>query len=631
MLKTIVPARLEFKEGVPYSDLYGDIYHSADGGVGQARHVFLQGCGLPDAWAGRVNYVILETGFGTGLNFLTTWATWRADPARSARLHFLSVEKHPFQADDLARLHALWPEFSEISRELLAKWPMLTPGFHRIALDGGRVQLTLMLGDALDCLPQVQAGVDAFYLDGFAPDCNPDLWQPSLFNELARLAKPSSVAATYTVTGTVRQGLSQAGFVCEKRAGYGHKRHCLVARFALKDSFQCPLEGYSGFLRAEARERSYADQSNWVEPALPKHVAVIGAGVAGSALAHALAQRGVAVTVLERGVALGSGASGNTIAVFRPMLSRDDNRASRLTRAAFLHDLRAWAALGESVEWSRCGVLHLPKDAISAAKLQQALTNTAPPAEFARWVELGEARELANWPVDAPGLFFPVAGWVAPGSLCRAWLDRPLIQLRTGCTVAQLRAVSTGWQVLDGEGAVWVEADAVVLANACDVLSLVPDQSWPVHTERGQITQLPIGSLPEIQRVIAREGYVAPGPIQPLVGATYEHDDEDTTPRRESDLANLARLEAILPGAGSRLDVDAVSGRASLRALLPDRLPMVGAVKGQAGLYVAAGYASRGVVWAGLLGEALADQITGQPLPLEEELMRAIAPDRFNR
>ena len=177
MLKTIVPARLEFKDGVPYSSLYGDIYHSADGGVGQANHVFLQGCGLPQAWADRATFAILETGFGTGLNFLVTWAAWRADPHRPARLHFLSVEKHPFRADDLAQLHAQWPEFAECSRELLANWPMLTPGFHRIALDGGRVQLTLMLGEALDCLPQVQAGVDAFYLDGFAPDRNADLWQ----------------------------------------------------------------------------------------------------------------------------------------------------------------------------------------------------------------------------------------------------------------------------------------------------------------------------------------------------------------------------------------------------------------------------------------------------------------------
>ncbi|MHB1186634.1 bifunctional tRNA (5-methylaminomethyl-2-thiouridine)(34)-methyltransferase MnmC2/FAD-dependent 5-carboxymethylaminomethyl-2-thiouridine(34) oxidoreductase MnmC1 [Thiobacillus sp.] len=602
MLKTIVPARLEFKDGVPYSAAYGDIYHSADGGAGQARHVFLQGCDLPQKWAGRDTFVVLETGFGTGLNFLTTWAAWRDDPARCARLHFLSVEKHPFKAEDLARLHAQWPEFAALSAELLMNWPALMPGFHRIALDGGWVQLTLMLGDAADCLPQLEAGVDAFYLDGFAPDCNADLWQPGLFEALTRLAKPGAMAATYTVAAPVRQGLAQAGFVCDKRAGYGRKRHCLSARFVGK--------------------------SSWLETAAPQHVAVIGAGVAGAATAHALAQRGVAVTVLERAAAPAQAASGNPVAVFRPVISRDDNCATRLTRAAFLHDLRVWAALG-GVDWSRCGVLHLARDADAALKQQQALADTLTPADFARWVDLAEARELANWPVAAPGVFYPTAGWVVPGSLCRAWLDHPAITLKTGCAVARVQAAARGWQVLGDDGAVLAEADAVVLANARDVLRLVPDQTWPLNTVRGQITQLPPGSLPDIRRVIAREGYVAPGAGQLLVGATYEHDDDDTMSRTASDRANLARLEAILPGAGSHLAADAVSGRASLRATLPDRLPIVGAVDGQAGLYVAAGYASRGVVWAGLLGEALADRMTGQPVPLENELMRAIAPQRF--
>lgn len=604
MLKTIVPARLEFKDGVPYSAAYGDIYHSADGGAGQARHVFLQGCGLPAAWSNRDAFVVLETGFGTGLNFLATWAAWCDDPARCARLHFISVEKHPFRADDLAQMHARWPEFSEISSELLANWPSLMPGFHRIALDGGRVQLTLMLGDAADCLPQLEAGVDAFYLDGFAPDCNADLWQPALFETLARLANPDAMAATYTVAAPVRQGLTEAGFACEKRAGFGRKRHCLSARFA--------------------------GRSNRDEAAVPRHVAVIGAGVAGAAVAHALVQRGVAVTVLERADLPAQGASGNPVAVFRPLISRDDTHAARLTRAAFLHDLRAWATLGD-VAWARCGVLHLARDAYAATRQRQALADTAPPADFARWVELAEARELANWPVAAPGVFYPSAGWVVPQSLCRAWLDHPAIRVKTGCSVAHIRGVSTGWQVLGEGDSVLAETDAVVLANARDALSLAPGQPWPLHGVRGQITLLPPGSLPQIQRVIAREGYVAPGTSGPLVGATYEHDDHDTTPRAASDLANLARLEAILPGAAAHLAPGSVHGRAALRATLPDRLPIVGAAVGQAGLYVAAGYASRGVVWAGLLGEALADRMTGQPLPLENTLMQAIAPERFTR
>ncbi|MHB1401932.1 MAG: bifunctional tRNA (5-methylaminomethyl-2-thiouridine)(34)-methyltransferase MnmD/FAD-dependent 5-carboxymethylaminomethyl-2-thiouridine(34) oxidoreductase MnmC [Thiobacillus sp.] len=604
MLKTIVPACLEFKDGVPYSAAYGDIYHSADGGAGQARHVFLHGCDLPHRWAGRGSFVVLETGFGTGLNFLTTWAAWRDDPQRPARLHFLSVEKHPFCADDLARLHALWPEFSALSDEILANWPTLTPGFHRIALDGGRVQLTLMLGDAHDCLPQVQAGVDAFYLDGFAPDCNADLWQPRLFDALAKLARPGAVAASYTVAAVVRQGLTQAGFACEKRAGFGRKRHCLSAR--------------------------HAGRSQRVESAVPQRVAVIGAGVAGAAVAHALAARGLSVTVFERADAAAQAASGNPVAVFRPLISRDDSLSSRLTRAAFLHDLRTWAAL-DGIEWSRCGVLHLAKNADAAMKQQQALAATVPPAEYARWVELGEARELANWRVAAPGTFYPAAGWVVPAGLCRAWLDHPAIRLKTGSAVAGVQAVAAGWQVLGDDGAVLAEADAVVLANARDALDLVPDQPWPLSTVRGQITQLPPGRLPAIQRVIAREGYVAPGGGRLLVGATYEHDDDDTAPRTASDMANLARLEAILPGAGEHLGAGEVKGRASLRATLPDRLPIVGAVSGQPGLFVAAGYASRGVVWAGLLGEALADLMTQQPLPLEAELMRAIAPERFTR
>lgn len=609
MSKTIVPARLEFRDGVAYSRAYGDIYHSADGGEGQSRHVFLHGCGLPQAWAGRDQYVVLETGFGTGLNFLTTWAAWRDDPARPARLHYLSVEKHPFDTADLARLHAQWPALAACAAELQAHWPMRVPGFHRIALDQGRVQLTLMWGDAQDCLPQVQAAVDAFYLDGFAPARNADLWQPALFDRLARLANPGARLATYTVDGGVRAALARAGFVCEKRRGFGRKRHCLTAR--LDDAPR------------GARER----------PACvpPRHVAVIGAGVAGASVARALADRGVTVTVLERAETPAQGASGNPVAVFRPLLSRDDNRSSRLTRAAFLHDLRAWAALGAAVRWSRCGVIQMARDDAMAAKLQRALAETSPPAEYACWLALDALRARARWPVAAAGVWYANAGWVVPATLCAAWLDAPRITLRTGCAVERVEATETGWRAFDAAARLIVESDAIVLANASAAGRLAPDQAWPLHAVRGQVTALPAGALPELDCVIAREGYVAPGPTLPVVGATYEHDDVDLAPRAASDALNLERLETILPGATQRFSADAVAGRASLRATLPDRLPLVGAVDGPPGRYVAAGYGSRGVVWAGLLAEALADAMTGQPLPLEADLMRALAPGRFAR
>ncbi len=601
-MRPIVPAVLQYVDGVPYSAAYGDVYHSADGGVGQARHVFLGGCALPERWAGRDRFVILETGFGTGMNFLATWAAWRADPLRPAHLHFLSVEKHPFSAADLARLHVDWPEFADLSSQLLACWPLLLPGFHRIVLDGGRVALTLMLGDAADCLPQLDAAVDAFYLDGFAPDRNPELWQPALLHTLARLARRGALAATYSVAAAVRERLSSAGFQCEKREGFGRKRHCLRAH-------------YAGPRTADAL--------------VPRDVTVIGAGVAGAAVAHALAQRGLAVRVLERNAEPAAGASGNPIAVFRPVLSREDTLSSRLTRAAFLRDLRGWAALGERVAWSRCGVLHLVRDAEAGRRQQMVLAAASPPAAFAHWVDAGRARELVNWAVEVPGVFYPEAGWVAPATLCRAWLDHARIDLRTGCAVARLEPAANGWRLLDAKGDIVDEAGTVVLANAYEAGHLAQGVAWPLHRVRGQVTRLPSGSLPELRCVVSREGYVVSADGQVLVGATYEHDDLDIAPRMESDLANLARLQAILPGAGARIDVSEVGGRAALRATLPDRLPVVGSVAGATGLYVAAGYASRGVVWAGLMGEALADHVVGAPLPLERDIMAALDPVRF--
>ncbi len=244
---------------------------------------------------------------------------------------------------------------------------------------------------------------------------------------------------------------------------------------------------------------------------------------------------------------------------------------------------------------------------------------------------MDEARRLANWPVEVPGVFYAQAGWVVPGGLCRAWLAQAGITLRTGCEVTRLEAGPPGWRLFDAHDAVLDTVDAVVLANAHDAGRLAPGAAWPLHPVRGQITRLPSGSLPGVQRVIAREGYFAPGVAEPLVGATYEHDDLELAPRAASDQANLARLEAMLPGATAQISVAGVNGRAALRATVPDRLPLLGAVDGAPGLYVAAAYASRGVVWEGLLGEALADVMTGAPLPLEKDLLAVLDPGRFTR
>jgi tRNA U-34 5-methylaminomethyl-2-thiouridine biosynthesis protein MnmC, C-terminal domain len=600
-----IPGTPRLCRRVAYAAQYDDITIPVAGAIGQSQAVYLHGCGLPLAWAGRSSYVVLETGFGSGLNFLTTWAAWRADPARPHRLHFLSVELHPFIAADLATLHASWPELAVFAAELRAHWPVLTPGFHRIVLDQGRVLLTLMLGDALPCLKQLDAMVDAIYLDGFAPDRNPDMWQARVYRELARLARPGARLATYSVAGSVRQGLTAVGFVCQKCAGYGHKRQRLEARFD---------DPYGHKTRGRACQRVVA---------LPSHVAVIGAGVAGCALAHALAKRGVRVSVLDA-VGVAAGASGNPVAVFRPLPSKDDNRMSRLTRAAFLYSLDRWQALGAAVRWSRFGVLQCARDTAYLQKLHAVLLANAAPHEFARWIDAAEAAQRTNGLVSEPAVWYPNAGWIDPASLCRAWLDDPLIEFVPSQRVARLQALPHGWQARAVADQVLIEADALVVANAFDAARLLVLPG--LQGIRGQINVLPGAALPKLDCVIAREGYVSPGAHGDyVVGASYEFDADPNaalTPSTRGDLDNRQRLAAILPG----FEPGAMIGRVSVRAVMPDRFPLLGSI--QPGLYVAAGYASRGVVWSALLGETLACMMSGEPLPIERDIVRAMNPLR---
>jgi tRNA 5-methylaminomethyl-2-thiouridine biosynthesis bifunctional protein len=208
-------------DGVPFSERFDDVYFSAAGGLEETRHTFLLGNGLPQRWRYAEHFTIVEAGFGTGLNFLATWQAWSESARAGARLHYVSVEKHPLSPVDLGRIWASWPELATLARELIGVYPPPVPGFHRLHVDGGRVALTLLFGDATAMLERLDTRADAFFLDGFAPARNPDMWTDALFAELRRVAATGATLATYSVAGGVRRGLTNAGFRVEKRAGYG--------------------------------------------------------------------------------------------------------------------------------------------------------------------------------------------------------------------------------------------------------------------------------------------------------------------------------------------------------------------------------------------------------------------------
>ena len=617
------PARLQFTaDGTPWSETYGDIYHSSHGGPEQARHVFLGGNGLPRRWQGRERFVILETGFGLGLNFLATWAAWRADPEACGRLHFVSLEKHPFSADDLARAQAAWPEFAPLAAELQTAWPLLVPGMHRLNLERGRVVLTLVLGDARHWLRRLELAADALYLDGFSPARNPELWTPEICKALARLTAPGATLATWAVSGELRRALAAHEFTLNKAPGFARKRHMLTGWSHSRKPLRHP-------------------------PPEQRQALVIGAGVAGTSAAAALAGRGWEVEVLEQEGDAGRGASGNLAGVLRPLPSRDDNLLARLTRAGFLatrRHLQALEAAGLPVRWGSTGALHLGRDAAHAAHQARTVAQLGFPPELLQFLDAGAATEHIGWPVPWGGWYFPLGGWVQPPSLCRAnLLSQPQrIRLRPNCHVAGIRRQEGLWYALDDQGRNLASAPHLVMASGVAAPRFGPFAWLPQKAARGQVSLFPADSTPPLKLLVCGNGYLAPAVDGLLAGgATHQPDDPETAERLADHQFNLDRINRLLPGFAAGLQAGRLHGRVGFRPMSPDRLPIVGLapdpdaplhprhVPRQPGLWCIQGFGARGIVWSALMAELLASRMEGEPLPLESDLVAALDPGRF--
>lgn len=629
LLQPLIPATLSFVNGVPYAEAFGDVYHSADGGLAQAQHVFLGGNRLPERWQGQRRFVILETGFGLGLNFLATWKAWRDDPQRAQQLHYVSIEKHPFSAADLAQLHALWPELAAVSEELRAAWPPLVQGFHRLLLEEGRVVLTLVFGDVAEYLPQIEAAADAFYLDGFAPSKNPDMWAPDILARLNRLAAPEATLATYTVAAPVREALTRAGFICDKSPGFGHKREMLVGRYAPRFA-----------PRAQAAATAQL---------LERRAIVIGAGLAGSAACERLAARGWQMTLIERHHKPAQETSGNLAGIALPLLSKDDNQTSQLVRAAYLFSLQLWRRLGgigHAFAGEACGVLQLAADAEDAQQQREMVESHGYPADYVRWLDAAAASELLGNPALHGGWHFPLGGWATPSSLCEAMLTAcgERLQRCFAHEVTALERFDQGWRVRDGSGNTLAEAPVVIVATGTNATFFPHIQELPLKSIRGQVTHVAAERLPLLPMVVCGDGYVT-RPTQGVccVGASYEM-DSDPQLRQSSHEKNLTRLAQVLPHAPADLELAKLSGRVGFRCVSQDRLPLVGALPDPAvpiagsrlrdvprlpGVYSLLAYGSRGLVWSPFAAELLASMLEDDPLPVPRDLAAVLDPARF--
>jgi tRNA 5-methylaminomethyl-2-thiouridine biosynthesis bifunctional protein len=411
MTRPLEPARIDWSDAAaPRAIHFGDVYHARGGPFAQARHVFLAGNGLPHRWAGRHHFVVLETGFGLGHNFLATWAAWRDDAARCEHLWFLSVDKHPPRLEDLRRAHADSPE-PTLAGDLAAEWPPLTPDLHRRDFAHGRVHLLLAFGDVAVWLPQWLAQVDAFYLDGFAPDRNPAMWEARVLQRLGRLAAPGATVATWSTARIVRDALAGADFETQRRPGFDTKREMLVGRHAPRHVAPLPAG------------RRYGGS--------PGPVVIVGAGLAGAALAHALATLGVPSQVIDARDAPAQGGSGQPAGLLHGVVHADDSPHTRWFRAAALRSQAVLLAplAGGTVRGRLHGVLRLERT-LDHAAMQRTIDAQGLPQDYVQALSNTEAGERAGCTVNGAAWCYAGGGWIDPRSLVRHWLDHPLITPR---------------------------------------------------------------------------------------------------------------------------------------------------------------------------------------------------------
>ena len=636
-------------DGLPRSPDFGDVYHPRQGALAQARHVFLGGNELPARWRGRERFVILETGFGLGNNFLAAWKAWSDDPERCAQLHFISIEAWPLERDAMATL----PRDAALAAQaaqLAAAWPSLTCNLHRLSFEAGRVELLLAFGDVRAWLPQIAASVDAFFLDGFAPARNPEMWKPRLFKAMARIAAAGATAATWSVARPVREGLTAAGFEVRIEPGRGGKREITVARFAPRFA-----------------PRSGARRQAPVTPATASRghrpVAIIGGGLAACAAASALARQGRGSILFERRAELALEGSGNAAGLFHGVVHRDDGRHARFHRAAAFEaqSAVALAVADRGVRGNASGLLRIEPRAASASELQRTLDRLGLPADYVRAVSAEQASAIAGLAVTAPAWHFPGGGWVEPRGLARSWADLAgeHLTIHFDIEVDAIRREGEQWHLLDTSGRVIATAEVVVLANAGAALRLLGWRDSPLLRSRGQLSGVDASAWPaaaSLRLPIAGSGYLLPSlDGTSWFGATSLEGDDDPELRAGDHRDNAERLSGLLADPPS-IDVEKLSGRVGFRWSSADRLPLLGAVPlsgigeqlgldtGAAtsprpdqprfaprapGLFLFAGLGSRGIAGSALGAQVLASCITGAPMPLEADLLDAVDPARF--
>ena len=622
----IEPAELVWHDGVPKSKRFGDAYFSRQYGLNESRHGFIAQNDLKARFAGvpeAGSFVVAASGFGTGLNFLATWQAWEScGPSHAATLHFIAIERFPLTLADLEKALSCWPELGDVSGELIASYPSLVRGAHRLVLAGGRVRLTLFFGHANDALDTLRFQADAWLLDDFTPAVNPEMWQETTIARIRQHCKPGTTLAALTSEDVVRRTLQSIGFRMQECDDFE------LERTVQRGVFQPDIAALTTIETSEKPVRS---------------VAVIGAGIAGCLLANNLARRGCVVTLIDSAEEAGSAASGNLQGAMYVKLGVEFNHQTQLALSALMFSQRYYDSYRDTL-WHPTGLLQLAWSDSEQDRQRRFIERNHYPEDLLRPVTRLEAENLTGARLESGGLWFPGSGWLEPGKLCKSLALHSGIHKVLGRSIKHM-ATSGGKWCLSTEDSD-IQADCVVICAGHQSPQLIPGSGkFRFKAIRGQVTHMPEALAESPTAVICGARYLNPaygsqGQRLAVVGATFDLRNDNPHPTAESHRENIRELSAMVPQMlSAKLATSDVSeqlaGRVGFRCTTHDYQPVAGPLfdtEGQEleGLYLLTGLGSKGLTYAPFLAEFVADQLTGQPFALPVSLAKRLATGRMH-
>ena len=654
---TIQHAKIHFnEENTPVSDKFDDVYFSNQDGLAETHYVFLEGNQLWERWVNyqEAHFVIAETGFGTGLNFFAVTTLFREFRQKHPdsplkRLYFTSFEKYPLPLDALQQAHLAYPKFSHLAQHLQQYWLNPIQGCYRFHFD--ETSLDLWFGDVAENLPQLgdymNSKIDAWFLDGFAPSKNPDMWNEQLYQQMFRFTKPQGTFATFTAASAVRKGLENAGFNIKKRKGFGKKRECLSGQ--------------------KTQEKPTALSAPWFhsQPAnLNKQdIAIIGGGIASLCTAISLVKRGAKITIYCEAEQTALNASGNKQGAFYPQLSDDNERNIRFYIHAFAygHQFLQWA-IQQQIEFEHefCGVALCAYNEKAESKLNK-IAKLNLPSDLYQSLNQTELSEKVGLPLPFGGGFIPQGAWLAPRQLVQhtfAFLEKQGIQIKTLQKVTALSQTENGWQITTAENKTFCH-EVVVLANGHKLTEFEQTQKLPLYPVRGQVSQIPTSEkLLKLKTVLCYDGYLTPvdqAKTSHCIGASHVRDNATREFSLTEQQENQQKIQQNIPEDWTKeVDTSGNLARIGVRCSVRDLTPMMGAIPhfsaqqtqyqnlfnlrrrkqpieqaaNYPNLYLIGALGSRGLTSAPFLGETLASLIYGEPLPMSEDLIHNLMPNR---